>query len=103
MSKKTNKKNIWYLRVNFFGLLLLMLLFGFYLYQVNEVASLEYSLNSKEKELSQLKQDYQKLSLQKKNWASLAKLRNRSQNLKMMEISSPNYILPPSKEFAQRK
>lgn len=100
---KTNKKSVWYLRANFFGLLLLLLLFGFYLYQINEVASLEYSLSSKDKELSKLEDKYRKLTLEKENWASLTKLRSRSEKLEMQEINSPHYILPPTKEFAQRK
>lgn len=100
---KTNKNSIWCLRINFFGLVLLILLFGFYLYQINAIAGLEYSLDAKKKELSRLQNEYQKMSLKKKKWASLSELQDRSQNLKMVAINSPDYILPPSKEFAQRK
>jgi flagellar motility protein MotE (MotC chaperone) len=100
---KTHEKKVWYLRANCFALLLLFLLFGVYLYQVNEVASLEYEFDSKEKELSGLEEEYQALSLKKENWASLAELRDRSEELQMVGISSPDYILPTTREFARRE
>lgn len=101
----TNKKEIKsnaLVKVNVLGLGVLLLLGGMYLYQVSSLAGLEYQVEEKRAELDGVEQEYRELDLNKNQNLSLDYISDRKEELELVEVASPSYLLEPQKEFARR-
>lgn len=88
--------------LNLFGLCVFFIVGAIYLFQTSSIAGLEYRVAQKHNELKEVRQEYQHLSLTKNQKISLEEISSKSNDLGLVSIDSPAYLLEPQNEFAQR-
>lgn len=102
MTSNQKTSRVWLERTNIFGFVLLIVLLGVYVYQINSISGLDYKLKQSSKKVTTLKRDYQALQFSRDKFCSLTKVSKRSVDLKMVEVDSPFYLKAAGEEFAQR-
>lgn len=99
--KKLPQKNLIYI-CNVIGLVMLVLVGGAYLFQVNSKAGLAYEVEQTKAKISQLENQYQTMGFSNK-FSSLENIRRESEKLNMVDVSSPFYVVEAEREFARRR